>query len=150
MTIFRNVLVHGAILSLVASAVLLITLRINPRLYLQDYPEIIQEAAPPKTPQEKRLALLLGIPFLLLLVAGPLLSTLDLKRQSVAAFWPLFANAFGVGFFFNLVDLLVLDWLLFCTLTPAFMVIPGAEDLAAYKDYGYHFRAFLTGTLLSV
>ncbi len=66
------------------------------------------------------------------------------------SFFPLFINAFGVAFFFNLVDLLVLDWLLFCFITPGFLVVPGTEGMQAYKDYGYHFRAFLIGTVLSI
>jgi hypothetical protein len=49
---------------------------------------------------------------------------------------------------FNLVDLLILDWLLFCTITPRWIVIPGTAGMAAYKDYLFHFRAFLKGTAL--
>lgn len=66
------------------------------------------------------------------------------------SFFPLFFNAFGVVFIFNLVDLLLLDWLLFCFITPNFLIIPGTEGMQAYKDYGYHFRAFLIGTVLSI
>jgi hypothetical protein len=44
----------------------------------------------------------------------------------------------------------LLDWLIFCTITPKFAVIPGTEGSEAYKDYGYHFRASITGTILSV
>jgi hypothetical protein len=29
-----------------------------------------------------------------------------------------------------------------------FVVLPGTEGLAGYKDYGFHFRGFLLGTLL--
>ena len=62
----------------------------------------------------------------------------------------LFLNTFGVVFIFNLVDLLLLDWLMFCFITPSFVIIPGTEGMKGYKDYGYHFRAFLKGTILSV
>jgi hypothetical protein len=48
-------------------------------------------------------------------------------------------------FVFNVVDWLILDWFMFCTLTPRLVVIPGSEGLAAYKDYGFHFRGFLHG-----
>ncbi|MBN1249036.1 MAG: hypothetical protein JXC32_15360 [Anaerolineae bacterium] len=44
----------------------------------------------------------------------------------------------------------MLDWLMFCFITPKFVVIPRTEGMAAYKDYGYHFRASLTGTVLSI
>ncbi len=35
------------------------------------------------------------------------------------------------------------------TLTPSFVVIPGTEGMASYKDYMHHLRGFLIGTLLS-
>jgi hypothetical protein len=53
----------------------------------------------------------------------------------------------GIVFVFNVVDWLILDWFMFCTLTPRLVVIPGSEGMAAYKDYGFHFRGFLHGTV---
>jgi hypothetical protein len=145
-------LLEGAILSVIASILLMAILRFNPRLFLQDYPEEIQNQVAPKTETEKRQSLIVGIPFLIVVVAVPFISTLILKRQSgeEVSFLHLFLNAFGIVFIFNLVDLLLLDWLIFCTITPEFLVIPGTEGSEAYKDYGYHFRASITGTILSV
>jgi hypothetical protein len=48
---------------------------------------------------------------------------------------------------FNLVDLLILDWPL-VAMRPSFIVLPGTEGLAGYRDYGFHFRGFLIGTVL--
>ena len=148
----RKIVLDGAILSFLASLLLMVSLRHNPRIWLQDYPEEIQDKVPPKTEQEKRLSLIFGIPFLVLLVAGPFISTLALKRQDGGgvSFLQLFLNASGVAFAFNLVDLLLLDWLMFCTITPKFVVIPGTEGMEGYKDYSYHFKASLIGTVLSV
>jgi len=148
---FGRMILHGAILSVLASLLLIAVLRFNPRLFLQDYPEEIQKRVPPKSAKEKRQSLLVGIPFLLLVVAVPFLSTLALKQQGgdQVTFMQLFLNAFGVAFLFNLVDLVLLDWFMFCYITPKFLVIPGTEGIAAYKDYAYHFRASLIGTLLS-
>ena len=148
----RRILRDGAILSFIASLLLMVSLRLNPRIWLQDYPEEIQDRVPPKTGREKRLSLIFGIPFLVLLVTVPVISTLALKRQDGgdASFLQLFLNTFGVAFAFNLVDLLLLDWLMFCTITPKFVVIPGTEGMEEYKDYSYHFRASMIGTVLSV
>ena len=148
----RKIVLDGAILSFIASLLLIVSLRLNPRIWLQDYPEEIQNKAPPKTGQEKRLSLIFGIPFLVLLVAVPFISTLALKRQDGGdvSFLQLFLNAFGVAFAFNLVDLLLLDWLMFCTITPKFVVIPGTEGMEGYKDYSYHFKASMIGTVLSI
>jgi len=152
MIYLTRTLTDGALLSALASIYLLGVFLIKPRLFLQDYPRAIQEQVPPKTERERRQSLIVGIPFLILLAAVPIISTLTLKRQGgeELTFLHLSLNAFGVVFIFNLVDLLVLDWLFFCTITPRFMVIPGTEGDPAYKDYRFHFRAFLVGTLLSL
>ena len=148
----RKVVIDGAILSVIASLLIVVSLRFNPRMWLQDYPQDIQDRVPPKTKEEKRQALVVGIPFLIVLVAVPFYSTLVLSIQggSDISFFQLFLNAFGVAFVFNLVDLLLLDWLMFSTITPKFLVIPGTEGMEEYRDYYYHFRAFLIGTVLSV
>lgn len=143
-----KIILDGALMSVIASAILLGIMRVNPRLFLQDYPKDIQAAVPPKTAEEKKLSLILGIPFLLVLFLGPFLSTLSLSRQT-GSFPALLGNAFGVAMMFNLVDLLVLDWLLFSIITPKFVVIPGSEGMAGYKDFQFAFRGFLTGTLFS-
>lgn len=144
-------ILDGFLLSIIASFLLIVSLYINPRTFLQDYPKDIQAKVPPKTLSERRMSLLLGIPFLLVLILVPFFSTLTLKQQNgeSSSFIAFFVNAFGVAFIFNLVDWLLLDWLMFCTITPKFVVIPGTEGMASYKDYGFHFRGFIIGTLLS-
>jgi hypothetical protein len=147
-----KIIIDGGILSAIASFYLFMVLYINRRVFLQDYPEEIQRAVPPKSREERRLSLLFGTPFLLLLFAGPLISTLTLKHQSGGglSFFAASFHAFGIVFIFNLVDWLILDWLIFCTITPNFLVIPDTEGMAGYKDYSFHFRAFRVGTILSI
>lgn len=145
-------LIHGLALSVLASAWILMVLWINPRLMVQDYPPDIRAAVPPKTDAEKRLALILGVPFLILLIAAPLWSTWALKQQlgDPVSFRTLAEHAFGVVFIFNVFDWLVLDWAFFCAFTPRFVIIPGTAGMAGYKNYYFHFRGFLIGTVLSV
>jgi hypothetical protein len=147
-----RMLADGAILSIIASVYLLIVLYLNPRLFLQDYPEDIQRAVPPKTNEEKRLSLVFGLPFFIALVAVPFLSTINLKYQLGSEFSFCWAalNAIGILLVFNIVDWLILDWFVFCTLTPKFVVIPGTEGMSGYKNYKHHFRGFLIGTALSI
>jgi len=146
-----RILVHGGVLSFVASAFIAVTVVLNPRLWLQDYPQDIQDRVPPKTTREKRVSLIIGIPFLLLLLAVPFASTITLKAQQGSAISSLrlAANGFGVSFVFNLVDWLVLDWLVLCTITPRLVVIRGTEGAGGYRDYAFHFRGFLIGTVFS-
>ncbi|OGN89530.1 MAG: hypothetical protein A2Y88_14340 [Chloroflexi bacterium RBG_13_48_10] len=145
-----KILTDGVILSLIASVWLMVALLVNPRIFLHDYPVKIQEAVPKKTNREKQLTYVFGVPLMLLLLLVPFFSTLSLKAYDKAQFWALWLNAAGVMWVFNIVDWLILDWLIFCTLTPRFVIIPGSEGMAEYKDYRFHFHGFLKGTVFSI
>lgn len=121
--------------------------RTNPRIMLQDYPPDVQAAVPPKTAQERRQTVFWAIPLFLLFVGFPVAAALTAKAAG-AGFLTIALCAFGVGLVINLFDLLILDWLMFCTWTPKFVVLPGTEGMAGYKDFGLHFRGFLIGTVI--
>lgn len=55
----------------------------------------------------------------------------------------------GLMMFFNLWNLIIIDWLVICAITPKFLVIPGTEGNKAYKNYLFHFVAFLKGILIT-
>ena len=143
------ILVYGAAASLALSLILLAMGLVNPRLMLQDYPKDIQAAVLPKTPEEKHQTLYWGIPFWVCLLGFPLIAALSAKAAH-QGFLELFLSAAGVLFLSNLVDWLIIDWLIICTLTPKFVVLPGTEGMAGYKNYAMHFRGFLIGTGISV
>lgn len=144
-------LLDGAIFSLFGSLYLVGMLWYNPRLAMNkgDYPDDVIAAAPPKTPQEKRLAVIFGIPYLIYSFLFPILSTLALNRSGggETPFLDLFLHMLVVIFFFNLVDLLILDLWMFCTITPKFVVIPGTEGFPGYKDKGMHIRGHAKGSI---
>jgi hypothetical protein len=52
-----------------------------------------------------------------------------------------FAIMFGT---FNVLDWVVLDWGLVYW-QPHFVVLPGTEGMAGYRNYWFHFRGFLIG-----
>jgi hypothetical protein len=149
-----KILVDGGILAVLMTTFLLGVALYNPRLFLNkgDIPRDILEAVPPKTRKEKRLSILIGVPFLMLAVGFPLYSTVGFNQGvgGDASFWLLFAHALGVLLIPFFVDLLILDWLIFCTLTPRFIVFPGTEGFAGYKDYGFHLKAHARGILFLI
>jgi hypothetical protein len=133
------------------SAVLFAMALRNPRLMLQDYPKDMQAAVPPKTAAERRETVGWGVLFLVLLFGTPLAAAVTARLQQPGlSFGGGFLNVFLVLLVFNLVDWLLLDWLVFCTLTPRFVILPGTEGMAGYKDYAIHFRGFLIGLGLSL
>ncbi len=150
MLAFDQILMHGIILSVPGSLILMAAVYFNPRFARKDLPKEIQDATPPLNRKEKLQALAFTIPFLALLVFVPLFSgfTLEAPGGGEVPFTILSLHIFGVLFVFNLVDLLILDCLIYCTITPKFVVIPGTEGLAGYKDYGHQIRAHVRGTAL--
>ena len=138
-----RILRDGALLSVVASTYLLLLLRFNPRMFLRHYPKEIREIVPPKSAKEQRISILLG-----LLIGAPFTSALLWRTATLGShsFWEFFAYAFGVLFIFNLVDLLILDWLIVCWFEPRWVILPGTEHIVIPKQYLHHFKGFLMGT----
>ena len=151
MSAFSMFVSHSGLYVALATIFLLFLVLYNPRLMLQDYPPAIKEIVPPKTEGEKRLSTWLGLPFILVLFAFPIYATFVFNSLTAGdvSFLSLWLYAFGIAFAFNLWDWLLLDWLVFCTITPKRFVIPGSEGHPAYKDYFFHFRGFLIGTVFS-
>lgn len=48
------------------------------------------------------------------------------------------------------VDLVVLDWLVFLTLQPRFVVLPGTEGMEGYRDLQFHVRGFARASVASL
>ena len=147
-----RILRDGALLSLVVSTYLLVLLRFNPRMFLKHFPKEIREIVPPKSEKERRMSILLGVPLGLLFIGSTFASALlwRASAQGSLSFWELFAHIFGLFFLFNLVDLLILDWLIVCRFTPRWLIIPGTEHIVMPKEYLYHFKGFLIGAVVSV
>jgi len=122
----------------------------SPRLLLQDYPPAIQLVVAPRTTGEKRLSLVLGLPLICVLIGFPVYATFTAFRETDPQFLWVWTYASGIAFAFNLWDWLVIDWIVFCAITPRWLVVPGTEGHPAYQDYFFHFRGFLIGSVFSV
>ena len=147
--IIRHALAYGGLLSGISCALLLGILWVNPEILLNDYPPDIQAKHGPMSERSKRQRAPVAIFFgavVLAVVAG---SFLKIRSETGGhiPFLTAFIHLFVMFSLFNLADLLILDWPLVAT-RPNFLVLPGTEGLAGYKDYGFHFRGFLIGTAL--
>ena len=147
MTLMFTVVLHGLPLSISLSVLITLMLVRNPRLLLHSYPKDIRAAVPPRSPAERRESTCWTAMFLFLTISFPFAAALASKTPECNE---TFLIAFGVAFLFNLVDWLILDWLIFCTITPGFAVVPGTARMAGYKNYAMHFRGFLAGSMLSI
>lgn len=148
----RRLLVDALIYNSAISVLLIGGLAANAEMMVGDYPPDIRARWGPRSKKATRQAILLFIPFLLVGIGGLFLSNWRLKKANGGrlSFTAAFVNAFGLIFSVWSFDLIILDWLLFVTVTPSFVVLPGTEGLAGYSDYGFHLKAHLQALPLLV
>ena len=147
MQLLDNILIHGIVFAILLTSYLLIVMRsLSPRIWaFSDYPKSITSSVPARTDRERRIAKYTAVPFFILGIGFPLVSTMMLENIYGGAM-PLldaFLNFFGIVMFGNLADFLILDWLIVGTITPEWVIIPGTEHMRdkEYKEFrGYHAR----------
>jgi len=141
-----NLFIHLLIYNLVISVLLYASLAYNPRMWMHRMPPEVVQKVSPRTPAEKRLLYYFGVPFLLILVIYPIVYVL---QQQTAGFLDRFLifGAFFAGF--AIWDTLVLDLLIFCKLTPGFVVIPGTT-CKDYANMKYHLVSGAKGIVMSI
>jgi len=154
MQLAEHLLLHGTVFGVLLTLYLLGVMKLlSPRIWaMSDYPPEITERVPPQTDSERRIASVAFIPFLILGIGFPIISTLMLKSVlgGTISLLDAFLNIFGIMMFGTVGDLLILDWLIVGTITPDWVIIPGTEDMrdTAYKDFRkYHGKAHIRGTI---
>ena len=147
MPIISNALVFGVVLGSILFTTILVVVRINPEIMLRDYPPDVQTEHGPMSDRSKRQKLLVAI-LVLAEMLGVIVASLapNLDDTEAAGLFPTMLVHFFVMFsVFNVLDWLVLDWLIVVSLRPSFLILPGTEGMAGYRDYAFHFRGFLIG-----
>jgi len=150
--IVQHALLWSLILSAVLFAGVLVLLRFNPEIMLQDYPPDIRAKHGPMSERSRRQRLPAGLLFLvvlLALVAGSFLRLREITGGDVG-FLAAFVHLAAMFSLFNLLDWLVMDWLIMVRFQPRFIVLPGTEGMAGYRRYWFHFRGFLIGLPISL
>jgi hypothetical protein len=143
---WKRILIDGTLMNVLLSVVVYGSICVNPLMWVGDYPPDIQAAVGPVTiPPAQQPAM--GMLFLLIVAGVPLWSCARLRRErhGELTFSSAFVHCALIALYFAVWDLLILDWLIFVTIQPAFIVIPGTEGLAGYKDYFFHLRVSFLG-----
>ncbi len=141
-----NLLLHVLIYVLTLSILLYISLVNHPRTWLHRMPPEVVSKVPARTPAEKQRLLVSGLPFLAVMLAYPVVYVLTQNTAGFAGNF-LILYAFFAGF--TIWDTLVIDLLIFCTLTPGFLIIPGTTR-ADYANKKYHLLAGAKGLGISL
>ena len=142
----RRILVDGTMMNVLLTILIYGSIYVNPLMWISDYPPDIQAAVDSvNVPVGQRFVVV--VLSLCIVVGVPLYSNAKLRRQNNGelSFLEAFIHSALLLFYFATWDLLVLDWLIFVTIQPDFIVIPGTEGLAGYKDYWFHFEASFLG-----
>lgn len=149
---FNKILLDGSLIAVLFVGLLLGLGRFNPRYFLskKNIPPDIYAAVPPRTTEESRKGAFLILPVLLLMLAGPVWSGYVFAQAGGVSFGWLVAHVYLVLLFPFLGDLLIVDWLVMNTITPKWVVYPGTEGFAGYKDYMFHLRAHIRGVFVMV
>jgi len=146
-----HIIVHALIYNIVMiGSLVIIMMSVPARVWgYSDYSKEIKAKVPPQTKKEKRLAAIIGVPWILFGIGFPIISTLLLENKlgSEIPFWTAFLNIFIMVFLANLIDLVVLDWLIVSKITPSFVMIPGTEK-ADYDDFSFHYKAQLVASVV--
>lgn len=145
---FANAFLFGGLVSLLTSVLILASVAHNPRIWLGDAPTEMKQAASPLTPAEKRLRKLWGIPIIASMLV--LLPAIAIWQHQIYDFSYFQGFAFlWIGMMlFNLIDLLIIDWLVIVWWAPSWTMMPEVAHLSHLNTYGFHFKGFLTGCVL--
>lgn len=141
-----NLTIHLGIYFLLVSILLFASLIYNPRSWLHRMPPEVVSKVPPRTPEEKRIVTITGMPFLIALIVYPIVYVL-VQHNPNYLYNFLVLCAFFIGF--TLWDTFILDMVVVCKITPRSMIVPGTtrED---YRNMKYHLRGITKGGLFSL
>lgn len=152
MALVVNAVLFGLGLSVLLWALILGSLRLDPTMWAHSYPPDIREKFGPAPQRSRGKIVLVGVVVYATIIAGIWLA---LRQAQTLAGGELTAPqifltiwlAFQV---FNLVDWLVIDWFFLVFLQPKWAILPGTDPgMAGYHNYGYHFRGYLKGLVIT-
>jgi hypothetical protein len=134
--VIRESLAIGTLLSIVLTIMIVVSLMINKEMWLEDYPPDVKAKWGPISEKAKRQHFVFAISFF-----GVLIGTMayDVIRLEVVlgtppSFLVIFTSIVIVFALFNLVDAVIIDWLILLVLWPGLGMLPGTEGMSGYKD----------------
>lgn len=145
--VVTNGLLFGGLITAWMLVAIFGSLRWNPEIWVNDYPPEIRAVLPPKSARARRQSLWVSVPTALVLVGliAGLVIRLNDASGGFAGFLPIAAGLWIALQLFNLVDLVIVDWLIIETVRPSWTLLPGTAPFAGQRFYRFHFNAFLKG-----
>jgi hypothetical protein len=144
--LFYEALIYGLVLFLVLTILTVVSGAIALDMFVDDYPADIKQRYGPMSPRAARLRPFIAALLFITVLVVPIIGLFALQAEVLSVpFLPALVFSGMTLLVFNVFDLIILDWLFFCTIQPRSMVLPGTEGMAGYRDYRFHFIGFLKG-----
>ncbi|MBQ8950243.1 MAG: hypothetical protein IJ065_03630 [Eubacterium sp.] len=145
-------LVEGLVWSVLWMIYIYILVKKYPWEMLHDYPEDIQKASTLPTPstEQTKNARRFSVLFSLMIFGVMIAFGVVQYAGEKVSFGEMFLFTLIIAMVWNVVDLIVMDWLIICKLTAKWVIIEGTEGCKGYKDYMYHFKGFLIGCVYMI
>ncbi len=144
--VLRAALTCGLVLSVALTALSVISGAIALDMFVDKYPPDVRQKYGPMSAKAARLRPYAAALLFITILGIPMLGLLALHAEiNSVSFLPALVFSGIALLVFNTFDLIILDWLFFCTIQPQAMILPGTEGLAGYRDYRFHFIGFLKG-----
>src|SRR5574341_975502 len=145
--LIQHGLISGAIFSAAMTVVVIVSLNINKEMWWQDYPPDVKAAWGPMSERAKKYRNVFAAFLFTLIIGGLALSTIRLAQIGPWESWfmAVLANTAIIIFLFNLVDAVIIDWLILLVIWPSLGVLPGTEGMAGYRDAKLHVTKFFKG-----
>jgi len=149
--VIRESLAIGAVLSTVLAILIVVSLMINKEMWLQDYPPDVKAKWGPISEKAKRQRFVFAICLFGVLIGAMAYDVIRLEvvLGTPPSFLMIFASIVIVLSLFNLVDAIIIDWLILLVLWPGLGVLPGTEGMAGYKDARWWTLNLLKGFALA-
>jgi hypothetical protein len=115
---------------------IIISFMINREMWLQDYPPDVKAKWGPISEKAKRQHFVFAISFFGVMIGAMVYDVIRLEEalNTPPSFLAIFSSLVIVFTLFNLVDAVIIDWLILLVLWPGLAVLPGTEGMAGYKD----------------
>lgn len=149
--VIRESLAIGMLLSAVLTIMTVVSFLINKEMWLDKYPPEVKAKWGPISKKARRQHFLFAISFFGVLIGALVYDVIRLERVSATppSFLAIFTSIVIVLVLFNLVDAVIIDWLILQVLWPGLARLPGTEDMAGNKDKQRWVKNLLKGFVLA-
>jgi hypothetical protein len=144
--IFRWGVVYGLLFSAAFTALLVVGSLVARDFAVHSLPPAIRDRYGAKSRGGRQVTVVVAA-LIAVLVVGVVTAGMMQVRAVTGelGFGTAFATAAIIMHTFNLIDLLVLDWLVLVLWLPRRAVLPGTEGMPEYRDLRFHFDGFVKG-----